>query len=417
MWLASPHFYPSYGGAQNRYRSYIPGLQQRGLDVRVVTGTPMTDERHGADQDADWLSERPGTWLPATTLDGAPLERIRLPDSKSRKRTRIYHDALLEVCGRPAEGAVVAQLLTNLRPAARPWLRRLRSAGVATLYSLSQYPKWPQRPFKRIFRQPAYRRVFNEFDALVTNSEAIADFLRDIGVRQRIEYIPNGVDLGRFRPVSSPGELAQRLKIRSALGIEEGHTAVICVGAVMPRKGQALVIEAWQRVLAQHPDSHLLFVGPRADQHDAKLHAYGERVAAAIEASGAPGRVHFTDLVEDVENYLRAADLFVLASSREGTPNSVLEAMATGLPCLVSPYTGLSQGIGQAGRDYVLVEREPAAIAAALGPLLGDSLARADLGQRGRRFVQAHADQRHSLDRYATLYRELGAGARARRGG
>lgn len=382
----------------------------------MVTGTPMADELRGSGQDTAWLAEAPGTWLPATVLDGAPLERIRLPDGKSRERTRLYYEAVLEVCRRPAEGAVVAQLLTNLRPAARPWLRSLREAGVATLYSLSQYPKWPQRKLKRLIRLPAYRRVFNEFDAVVTNSEAIADFLRDIGVHTRIEYIPNGVDLGRFHPVSSPGDLARRLQIRGELGVGEDHTVVVSVGAVMPRKGQALVIEAWQRLLADHPDTHLLFVGPRADQHDDKLREYGERIAAAVEASGAARRVHFTGEVEDVDDYLRAADVFVLASSREGTPNSVLEAMATGLPCVVTPYTGLSAGIGQAGRDYELVDRDSAAIAAALGPLLGDSLARADLGQRGRRFVQSCADQRSSLDRYADLYRELGAAALLRRG-
>jgi hypothetical protein len=90
LWLTSPHFYPTYGGAQNRYRSYIPGLPERGLDVQIMTGTPLLEERTESNTQADWYHVDPGEWLPASTLDGAPLERIRLPDSKKRARTQIY---------------------------------------------------------------------------------------------------------------------------------------------------------------------------------------------------------------------------------------------------------------------------------------------------------------------------------------
>ncbi|HDY82884.1 MAG TPA: hypothetical protein ENH48_08005, partial [Halieaceae bacterium] len=136
LWLTSPHFYPTYGGAQNRYRSYIPGFLQRGLDVHIMTGTPQIEERSEEDTEANWYRAEPGAWLPQTTLDGAPLDRIRLPDSKNRSRTQIYYDALLEVCQRPCDAPMVAQLLTNMRPQALPWVRRLKNSGVATLYSV-----------------------------------------------------------------------------------------------------------------------------------------------------------------------------------------------------------------------------------------------------------------------------------------
>ena len=120
-----------------------------------------------------------------------------------------------------------------------------------------------------------------------------------------------------------------------------------------------------------------------------------------MASSGAPEQVHFTGIVDDVENYLRAADLFILASSREGTPNSVLEGMATGLPCLVTPFIGMSAGIGKAGDQYQLVEREPEAIAAALTGLLQDVAMGEAFGERGQRYVVEHVDQQRSLDRYA----------------
>ncbi len=380
-----------------------------------MTGTPQIQERSESDSDKSWYAAAPGSWLPPITLDGAPLERIRLPDSKSRARTQIYYDALLEVCQRAAEGPTVAQLLTNMRPQALPWLRRLKDSGVATVYSVSQFPTWQQKPIKRILRRRGYQQVYNSFDALVTNSEAIEAFLRDIGVTTRIEYIPNGVNLQRFHPPRSEAEQRARAEVRARFGIPEGHKVIVAVGAIMPRKGPDKVLQAWRRILPQLPDTHVMFVGPRADTHDPKLQKFGAEVEELVASSGAPNQVHFTGIVDDVDNYLRAADVFILASSREGTPNSVLEAMATGLPCLVTPFLGISAGIGQAGEHYQLVERNPEAIAAALTGLLQDDALGQSFGERGQRYVVNNVDQQHSLDHYAALYQELGAIAAQRR--
>ena len=409
LWLTSPHFYPTYGGAQNRYRSYIPGLLDRNLDVRIMTGTPQIGERSESDSDIDWYQATPGTWLPHTLLDGAPLHRIRLPDNKKKARTKIYYDALLEVCQQPANGPVVAQLLTNMRPEALPWLRRLKQGGVATLYSVSQFPTWPQKPLKRILRRRGYQQVYNAFDALVTNSEAIKQFLREIGVTTRIEYIPNGVNLKRFHPVTSEGDRQKREALRHRFNIPDHHKVIVAVGAIMPRKGPDKVLAAWRKILPQFPNTHVLFVGPRSDTHDPKLKAFGVEIADLVSSSGAENQVHFAGIVDDVENYLRAADIFVLASAREGTPNSVLEAMATGLPCLVTPYLGISAGIGRAGEHYHLVDRNQDAIGSALTELLESEAVRNSLGGKGCDFVVENIDQQHSLDHYAALYEELAA--------
>lgn len=380
-----------------------------------MTGTPQIDERSEADTELDWYEAKPGTWLPPITLDGAPLERIRLPDSKKRERTKIYYDALLEVCQRPTDGPVVAQLLTNMRSEACPWLRRLNDSGVATLYSVSQFPTWPQRPLKRLFRRSGYVQVYNAFDALVTNSEAIEDVLRDVGVTTRIEYIPNGVNLQRFHPPQPDQQHGTRETLRARFGIGADHQVIVAVGAIMPRKGQDIVVRAWREILNRFPNTHLLFVGPRSDTHDPKRQKFGAEIADLIATSDAPEQVHFSGIVEDVESYLQASDIFILASKREGTPNSVLEAMAVGLPALVTPYLGISAGIGQAGEHYQLVDRNHQAIATAFADLLQNPQLRRELGDKGQRFVIENADQQRSLDRYAELYEELGATAAKRR--
>ena len=408
LWLTSPHFYPTYGGAQNRYRKYISGFLQRGLDVRVITGTPQIDERSESDLMENWYDAKPGSWLPIASLDGAPLHRIRLPDNKNFSRSRIYYNALTEMCKEPCDDPLVVQFLTNMRPNATPWLRQLKNSGAAIIYSVSQYPKWPQKPLKRLYRHRGYRNVYNEFDALVTNSNTIKDFLYDIGVRTRIEYIPNGVDLARFHPSNSDQERKAALAVRHQLGIPEHHKIIITVGAIMPRKGSNKVIKAWQRVLTQFPDTHLLFVGARSDVHDPKLKQFGLELSSLIENTRHSEKVHFTGNIENVEDHLRASDIFILASDREGTPNSVLEAMATGLPCLVTPYTGISAGIGKPNEHYQLVDSNPEAIASKMLALLQNANYRSQFGASGKNFVTAHVDQQHTLDRYAELYSELG---------
>ncbi len=410
LWLASPHFYPTYGGAQNRYRGYIPGFLERGLDVQILAGTPELYERTDVDIEAGWYGHSPGRWLPPSALDGVSLERIRLPDVDNVARTRMFYEALLDVCRRPSEGPVVLQILTNLRPEALPWLRKLKREGVVILYSVSQFPNWPNKPMKRIYRRFNYRRVYNEFDALVTNNENIAGFLRGIGVRTRIQYIPNGVNLQRFHPALCDQERKAAAELRRRLGIPPDHRVVATVGAVKPRKGQHKLVEAWRSLLPRHPDTHLLIIGPRFDANNPKFADFGRKLSESVAQSGAAEQVHFTGPVDNVEDWLRAADIFALPSDREGTPNSVLEAMATGLPCVVTPFTGISAGIGVAGEHYRLVKRRSPEIAEALVDLLDSEERRLKLGAAGRRFVQQQADQGASLDSYARLYADLCAG-------
>jgi glycosyltransferase involved in cell wall biosynthesis len=407
LWLTSPHFYPTYGGAQNRYRGYITGFLQRGLDVHVLTGTPQLEERGELDSELSWYDASPGSWLTPSTLDEAPLERIRLPDRKGRARSRIYYEAMLDMCRREHEGPVVVQLLTNMRPSALPWLKKLKQSGAAIVYSVSQFPKWQRKPLKRLFRSQGYERVYNEFDALVTNSEEIKNFLRDMGVKTHIEYIPNGVDLQRFHPARSEAEKQQALAIRARHDIPLEHKVIVSVGAVMPRKRPDTIIEAWSKLREQYPDTHLLFVGPRADQYDPKLKDFGRHIASLVEQSGDSSKIHFAGNVGDVESHLRASDIFILASEREGTPNSVLEAMACGLPCLVTPFTGISGSIGAADQHYQLVDRNPEAICAKLASLLHDSDLCGSLQASGLSLATNNFDRNKTLDEYARLYEKL----------
>lgn len=407
--LASPHFFPTYGGAQMRYLRYLPGWRARGLETWVATGTPMLEERTEVDRDLDWYGPAPGEMLPPDEVDGTPVRRVRLPDQKGWRRSRIFYDTVVRLCRQSELRPDAVQFISNLRPRAMPWLWALRRMKIATLYSVSQFPTWPDKPVKRIWRRPLYRALYDTVDCIVTNSDPLADFLRGIGVKTRIEMIPNGVDLGRFHPSA---DRETRAALRESLGIGPDAPLIATVGAVMPRKGQDLLLECWRELAKRFPSAHLLLVGPRADLNDPKLSEFRERVASLATASGAADRIHFVGMTEDVEEYLRAADVFVLASNREGFPNSVLEAMATGLPVVVTPFIGRSPSMGREEEHYLLCDRNPDALTACLSRLLADGDLRQRLGTSGLRLVRQDFDVEKSLDRYVALYRELAAAVR-----
>lgn len=404
--LASPHFFPTYGGAQMRYRRYLPGWRARGIETWVATGTPMLEERTEADRDLDWYAPAPGEMLPPDEVDGTPVRRVRLPDEKGWRRSWIFYNTVVRLCREPGLRPDAVQFISNLRPRAMPWLWALRRMGIATLYSVSQFPTWPDKPVKRIWRRRLYRALYDTTDCIVTNSDPLADFLRGIGVKTRIEMIPNGVDLGRFHPSGDP---VARAALRESLGVGPDAPLIVTVGAVMPRKGQDLLLESWRELAKRFPGAHLMLVGPRADLNDPKLSEFRERVASLATASGAADRIHFVGMTENVEDHLRAADVFVLASAREGFPNSVLEAMATGLPVVVTPFIGRSPSMGRDEEHFLLCDRNPEALTAGLSRLLGDGELRERVGANGLRLVRERFDVEKSLDRYVALYRELAA--------
>jgi glycosyltransferase involved in cell wall biosynthesis len=404
--LATPVFFPTYGGAQLRYLRYLPGLKGYGADVRVFTGTATPLDFTPEDVYAVWSAHRLGRMLPVDGIDGTPVHRVRLPDRKGVLHRWLFYRSLYAFCRNPEFRPDVLQLLGTIRVGSLPWIRRIKALGVATLYSVTTASKVTRRNEGFDLRLFKFRTVFNTMDCVVTNSTHLKDLLLAMGVTTRVEAIPNGVDLSRFSPDGPPG---RREEIRADLGIGPTDRVLTAVGAVMSRKGSDLLVEAFGRLAGTHPDVHLVFVGPRQRGDESHHNDFQERIDRLVADSGAPERVHFVDLTAEVPNYLRAADVCVLPSRREGLPNSVLEAMACGKPVVMTPFEGLSSDLGEPGREYLLAEHDPDALAQVLKRLLADPALAADVGARGLEWVRSRMSLGDSVTRYAQLYEELAA--------
>jgi glycosyltransferase involved in cell wall biosynthesis len=99
--------------------------------------------------------------------------------------------------------------------------------------------------------------------------------------------------------------------------------------------------------------------------------------------------------------------MFIFPTIKEGMPNVVLEAMASGVPVVMTPFPTLPQEFGRNGCEYLLTDRQPEALSILMESLIRNSILRRKLGQQGRSWVEKNLDLDKTLDQYAAFYRKL----------
>jgi glycosyltransferase involved in cell wall biosynthesis len=394
--LASPTFHPAYSGPAIRFKRYAPGLRERGVDMRVFA----------ADRNRKLL--RGSFRFTSEVVDGIPVDRV--PVKATWRTTRLawrFERALLHYCQSSPTPDVV-QLL-NLWDTSSPfWLRRLRSLGVPIVYTHTMM----RDPRVGRFKNRIWLRPFREVDCTVVSTAAMQDSLRRTGFGGPIRIIPNGVDTNKFRP---PSSAAERKALRLRLDIPPDAEVIMFVGGyLIHRKGVDLLADAWASVASKRPLAHLLLVGPTYNslRPEGPQTSFLDGVKKSLEASGAIDRVLFTGPVENVEDYLQAADVFVFPSRREGMPNVVLEAYATAVPSVLCPFTGMSREFGIPGDHYLSARHDATEIAERVLELLASESLRTGLGTKARDWVLTAFRTESSLDAYSDLYRELTTGRR-----
>jgi glycosyltransferase involved in cell wall biosynthesis len=328
--------------------------------------------------------------------------RVRLPD-RGPARASLLYDALLRHCRASETRPDVVQAIGWPPSRALPGLLRLRALGLPLVWAAAISAKTKGGPLRRRLRRAERRLTLDRFDAIVAPSAPLRDELRALGLRTRIEVIPHGVDLMRFRPASAE----ERRAARAAAGIAADAELVLCVGSVHPRKGTDLLLDAFATLAPARPALHVAIAGPRRDLEAPGLEDFRARLEAALARSGAAERVRFLGEIGDVETWLRAADVFVLPTAREGMPNAVLEAMASGLAVAIPAFAGISRDLGEPGEHYERIERDAGDLGRVLARLLDDAERRRRLGAAARAWLEETMDLGASLDRYAALYREL----------
>lgn len=244
----------------------------------------------------------------------------------------------------------------------------------------------PQYALPRAMMHWAARRA----DASIGVCSALMDVLRGWGIDgQRLHVMRNGVDLERFRPLP-------QAQMRQELGLD-GAPLLLSVGLLIERKGHHLAIEAMPALLQTHPQARLAIVGDGPER---------ERLKALARNLGVQPRVSFVGAVpnEQLLRWYSAADALILASSREGWANVLLEAMACGAPVVATRIWGTPEVVTPQSGGVLFEPREAAALAAALQQLLAAMPAREDV----RRYAEGFSWQQTTQAQLALFGRLAG---------
>lgn len=193
----------------------------------------------------------------------------------------------------------------------------------------------------------------NDIAATIVVSQALKVRMVALGaLPEKIHVLRNGVDANRFQPVD-------RAKIREQLGWRK--KTLISVGNLVELKGHHLVIDA----LRELSEFRLVIIGSGQDEQNLRQRSQAASVADRVEfISNVPQ--------EKLRNYYGAADALILASSREGWPNVLLESMACGTPVIATTVGGTSEIIQRREAGLLLRDRTARAIVDGVIDLFAD---------------------------------------------
>ena len=221
---------------------------------------------------------------------------------------------------------------------------------------------------------------------------------------RRFVFIPNGVDLQRFRP-SKPDV---RSELQHQLRIPTGEPVILFVGFFSREKNPDVLFDAWLALLDRGIKSTLVFIGATAGSYYEIDAGIAERIKARAAKRGVGDRVVFVESEEHIEHYYRAADVFALPTAREGLPNVLLEAMASGVPPVITRLDGVTDWIVEPGVTGELVpSAESAPFAQALESLLTSPEKRQAMGEAARTHVTGHFDICATAERTFAVYQQL----------
>ncbi|MEO8681150.1 MAG: glycosyltransferase family 4 protein [Vicinamibacterales bacterium] len=220
----------------------------------------------------------------------------------------------------------------------------------------------------------------------------------------RYRFIPNGVELDRFRPASD----AERAALRHRLGLPSDLPVVLFVGFFSREKRPDVLFASWVALFDSGVRSTLVLVGATRSSYYEIDSGMAARVRDESRRRGFADRVVLVESTGEIESYFRAADIFALPTTREGLPNVLLESMASGVPPVISRLEGVTDWIVEDGKSGRLVPvDDPAALTAALRDLITSPEHRQQLGLAARVRVEARFASTRTAEDTLAVYAEL----------
>lgn len=367
------------GGGETRHLAWMRELTNLGVEVDVITGQPLL---LGAAKFAV-AGER------ATVLRSPYLRDWVYTFQRRRGFGRLTMEALhfdeewfcraawREIANRPAPPDVVhAHALYQAA--------RLRRGSPAVILNFPGEPN------------PRYAEDIAMADGLIADGWAATELPAKL--QQPVHPVPKGVDADKFRPAGP--------NLKRELGLQHKRV-VLGIGRFVPIKNMALLLDAMAQVAQSDASAHLVLVGEGPEEMSLKAQA---------QRRGIANRVTFVGYVaqEDLGPYYRTADLFVLSSDFDNSPNVVLEAMACGVPVVATRVGGVAEYVSTERGGELVAPRDAGALSRAIEHWLSDADRRRAAGAFNRQRVIQEFSWRVSAERLLAVYRSVIAERQAR---
>jgi glycosyltransferase involved in cell wall biosynthesis len=238
--------------------------------------------------------------------------------------------------------------------------------------------------------------ILRRADAFIAISSVIADELRSHGVEaERIQSIPNSVDIERFSPVAAD----KKNRLRDSMAIPRDTRVGVYTGRLASTKGLPLLLRSWESVVERHPDALLLLVGTGGvglQNCESDLRNY-------VSDHALERNVRFTGSVDNVHQYLQAS----FPTEREAFGISVIEALACGLPVVTTATGGIRDIVTDRKNALVVPVNDEEALVLALEIVLQDGDINESMARSGRRLATERYSERKVLQRYGKLVSDL----------
>jgi sugar transferase (PEP-CTERM/EpsH1 system associated) len=269
-----------------------------------------------------------------------------------------------------------------------------RWTGCATVHSEHGFDvdANSREPWRRV----CFRRVaFEMANRVLSVSRQLRDsHARRTGFKpERITVIHNGVDRRLFHP-----DLAERARMREELGLAEDEFCIGCVGNLFPVKDHTTLLAALQELDGKCGKWRVLLAGEGSER---------ARLEAIVAARHWSDRVIFLGTSHRVPELLNAMDVYVLPSVAEGLSNSLLEAMASGLPVIATAVGGNPEVVDDGKSGLLFPVGDSARLAEMLLRLMSQPEVRLEMAQRALRRAREEFSIESMVEKYASLYQSL----------